>query len=97
MEFTCNWGGKLVGTCSTKNQGLLHVNFFMCIINLLVLITRGYQVKFDPYLFTCNPRCISHVDYWCTFSGVFHLNCFTWNNGVSVHEISDGYHVKNAT
>ena len=27
-------------------------------------------MKFGPYFFfTCNPRCISHVDYWCTFSG----------------------------
>ena len=33
----------------------------------------------------CNPRCISHVDYWCTFSGVFHVNCFTWINGVPIH------------
>ena len=43
-------------------------------------------MKFEPYLlFTCNPRCISHVDYWCTFSGVFHVNCFTWINGVPAH------------
>ena len=33
----------------------------------------------------CNPRCISHVDYWCTFPGVFHVNCFPWINGVPVH------------
>ena len=43
-------------------------------------------MKFEPYLlFTCNPRCISHVDYWCTFSGCFHVNCFTWINGVPAH------------
>ena len=34
--------------------------------------------------FTSNPRCISHVDYWCTFSDVFHVDCFTWINGVPV-------------
>ena len=38
--------------------------------------------------FTCNPRCISYVDYWCTFSGVFHVNCFMWANGIPAHVIS---------
>ena len=43
-------------------------------------------MKFEPnYFFTCNPRCISQEDYWCTFSGVIHVNCLTWINGVSLH------------
>ena len=44
-------------------------------------------MKFDSFFFICNPGCISHVDYWCrsTFSGVFHMNCFTWIYGVPVH------------
>ena len=25
------------------------------------------------------------MDYWCTSSGVFHMNCSTWINGVPVH------------
>ena len=57
-------------TCSTKNSGVFYVDFFMCIIGVDL---RGYQVKFEPYFFKCNPRCISHVI------------CFTWINGVPVH------------
>ena len=44
-------------------------------------------MKFELYFFSRvgpNPRCIFHVDYWCTFSGVFHVNCFTWIIGVSL-------------
>ena len=53
---------------------------------LSTCISGGYQVKFEPYFFfRCNPRCFSHVDYWCTFSGVLHVNCFTLINGVPVH------------
>ena len=53
------------------------------LVYLSTCISGGYHVKFEPYLFfTCNPRCISHVDYWSTLSGVFHMNCFTWINSV---------------
>ena len=63
MEFTRNWVGKLVDTCSTKNSGVFHEDFFMWII--------GVDLHVEPYFYsTCNPRCISHVDYLCTFSGV---------------------------
>ena len=41
-------------------------------------------MKFEPYFLQCNRRCISHGGYWCTFSGVFHMNCFTWINGVGL-------------
>ena len=65
-------------TCSTKNSGVFHVDFFMWII--------GVDLHVEPYFYsTCNPRCISHGDYLCTFSGVFNMNCITWINGVPVH------------
>ena len=55
-------------------------------------------MKFEPYFFfTGNPRCFSHVDYWCTFSGVFHVNCFTWKMVYPLTWVSGGYHVENAT
>ena len=169
VESTCNWGRKLVDTCSTKNAGVFHVDFFMCIIGvdvhvnikwslrliffsrvihaaflvwiisvhfqvyftwivsrrlmvyLFTWISDGYHVKnatwfcltcfscvffiwiigvpihvyicwissevWVLYFFSCrtNPRCISHVAYWCTFSGVFHVNCFTWIISVPIH------------
>ena len=53
-------------------------------VYLSTCISVGYQVKFEDFL-TCNLRCISQVEKWCTFSGVFHENCFTWINGVPVH------------
>ena len=34
VESTCNWGGKLVNTCSTSNPGVFHVDFFMMIIGV---------------------------------------------------------------
>ena len=145
LESTCNWGGKLVDTCSTKNPGVFHVDLFMCVIGFIYTwihvaflmwiigvqfqvystwivsrwlmvypftwISDGYHVKnailfcftcfprvfftwiigvpIHVYIwwissevwalifFTCNLLCISHVDCWCTFSDVFHVNCFT--------------------
>ena len=79
VESTCNWGGKLVDTDSTKNPGVFHVDFFMCIIGVHL------HVDIEWIVFTFNPRCIFHVDYWCTFTGVFQVNCFTWINFVPVH------------
>ena len=78
------------------------IHIYICICgSKLVLhmwLTRGYQVEFEPIFFTCNLCCISHVDYLCTFSGVFHVNCFTWINGeYPFMWISGVYHMKNAT
>ena len=70
-------------TCSTKNPGVFHVDLFMCIIGVYLHLDIKWSLSL--IFFSCNPRCISHVDYWCTFSGVFHVNCFTWINGVPVH------------
>ena len=83
MESTCNWGEKLVDTCFTKNPGVFHVDLFMYIIGVYLHV--DIKLSLSLIFFKCNPRCISHVDYWCTFSGVFHVNCFTWINGVPVH------------
>ena len=60
---------------------------YSCVPYYWCWFTRGYPVKFEPYFFSRvgpNPRCICHVDYWCTFSGLFHVNCFKWIIGVSL-------------
>ena len=68
-------------TCSTKNPGVYSTWISSCV--LLVLIYMWIEVL-AKNKFTFNPRCISHVDYWCTFSDEFHVDCFTWINGVPV-------------
>ena len=83
MESTYNWGGKSMDTCSTKNPGVFHVDLF-CVLLVLIYTWIPSEV-WALFFFTCNPRCISHVDYRYTFSGVFHVNCVKWINGVPVH------------
>ena len=82
MESTCNCGGKLVDTCSTKNPGVGYSTWnSSCGLFVLIYTWKSNEVC---TFFKCNPCCISHVDYWCIFSGVFHMNCYTWINGVGI-------------